>query len=230
MRKLNNAFTLTELMVALGVIAILCALLLPVIFNLMPNQNTIMAKRAFYATQSIISDLINDETCYPDKTTAASTAAQRVGFDDEYGYTNCKKYNSNSQIETGGSASDKFQILFLDKLGLPTDTLNSEFTTSDGMVWKFSSIAFNSADDEGGSLRLTVDVNGTSADKGKPNCGNGTAYNAVLGSGTDGNCTADKRTTGFDRFQMIIYGNGKIEIVDDWAREAVKVHKNLTDE
>ena len=47
MKRFNKAFTLSELLIALGVIGILCAILLPVIFNLMPNQNTMMAKRAY---------------------------------------------------------------------------------------------------------------------------------------------------------------------------------------
>ena len=82
MKKLNNAFTLTELLVALGVIAILCAILLPVIFNLMPNQNTIMAKRAYYTMQSVISEMLNDESCYPDRTNSLNNP--RVGLDDGF--------------------------------------------------------------------------------------------------------------------------------------------------
>ena len=38
MKRCNKAFTLTELLVALGVIAVLCAILLPVIFNILPNR------------------------------------------------------------------------------------------------------------------------------------------------------------------------------------------------
>ena len=83
MKRLNNAFTLTELLVALGVIAILCAVLLPVIFNLMPNQNTIMAKRAYYTLQTVVSDMLNDEACYPDRTNALDNP--RVGLDDGFG-------------------------------------------------------------------------------------------------------------------------------------------------
>ena len=89
MKRFNKAFTLTELLVALGVVAILCSVLLPVIFNMMPNQNTIMAKRAYYTVQSAISDLINDEACYPDKTSASVASEKRIGFDDAEGSPNC---------------------------------------------------------------------------------------------------------------------------------------------
>lgn len=220
MRKLNRAFTLTELLVALGVIAILCAILLPVIFNLMPNQNTIMAKRAFYATQTIVADLINDEACYPDKT---SYSDARVGFDDGYGYANCSLWGGDENtgtISSEGSPTTKFITLFTDKLGLDVDAVDTEFsTTSDGMTWEFSSANFSSSDDDGGSILLSVDVNGSGND---PNCGTSSMDNA----GSD--CSS--RTSGFDRFQMTIYGNGKIEIADDWAQEAVKVNKDVTEE
>lgn len=73
MKRLNKAFTLTELLVALGVIGILCAILLPIIFNIMPNKSTIMAKRVYYTVQTVVSDLINDEACYPDLTSASDT-------------------------------------------------------------------------------------------------------------------------------------------------------------
>lgn len=225
MRKLNNAFTLTELLVALGVIGILCAILLPVIFNLLPNQNTIMAKRAYYAAQTVVADLINSEACYPDKTSAVN--GKRIGFDDEYGYPNCTLYGADnaSLIEDGGEAVTKFKTLFEDKLGvLPTSNVPSDkfTTTNDGMEWSFTSAAFSHSGN-GGSILLAVDVNGSD----KPNCGNGKNYATELGNGgTD--CTT--RTAGFDRFQMRIYGNGKMEILDDWAKDAVKVNKDITEE
>ena len=225
MRNLNKAFTLTELLVALGVIGILCAILLPVIFNLLPNQNVVMAKRAFYAAQTVVADLINSEACYPDKT--SSVSGKRIGFDDGYGYPNCSLWGGDSNtgtIETEGSSATKFKTLFEDKLGvLPTNnTATDSFTTSDGMEWAFRSPAFSHTGN-GGSILLTVDVNGSD----KPNCGSGVSYATELGNaGAD--CAT--RTTGFDRFQMKIYGNGKMEIVDQWAQEAVKVNKDITEE
>ena len=99
MKRLNKAFTLTELLVALGVVAILCSVLLPVIFNMMPNQNTIMAKRAYYTVQTVIADLINDEACYPDKTLASELTEVRVGFDDEGGSPNCLEWTETDAAD-----------------------------------------------------------------------------------------------------------------------------------
>ena len=77
MKRFNKAFTLTELLVALGVIAVLCAVLMPIIFNSMPNQNIMMAKRAFYATQTVVMDLPNGE----------QLVKIVSWYDNEYSYT-----------------------------------------------------------------------------------------------------------------------------------------------
>ena len=105
MKRLNKAFTLTELLVALGVIAILCAVLLPVIFNLMPNQNIIMAKRAYYSLQTVISEMLNDTACYPDRTNAVDNP--RIGLDDGKGYLGCGPWND---IDASENATKKFII------------------------------------------------------------------------------------------------------------------------
>ncbi len=231
MRNINKAFTLTELLVALGVVGILCAILLPVIFNLLPNQNVIMAKRAYYAAQTVVADLINDEACYPDKTSSADN--KRVGFDDGFGYPNCTLWGGSANkdtIETEGTDSTKFLTLFEEKLGVLPDTnvpVETFTTSADGMMWAFSSKSFAKASGgsiNGGSIRLSVDVNGTD----DPNCGsNGADYSTEFGSGGSDCATRD---TGFDRFQMIIYGNGRMEIVDDWAKDAVRINKDITED
>lgn len=229
MKKLNNAFTLTELLVALGVIAILCAVLLPVIFNVMPNQNIIMAKRAYYTLQTVVSDMLNDEGCYPDRTNHATDP--RVGLDDGWGYVSCPAWGQD-QI-SNDNPQNKFLYVFKDKLGILSDdaTENNKtvFTTSDGISWAISDIDFDKTDtDNGGSVTITVDVNGLD-EKSAPNCGgNGYSYTSELGTGTDAKCK--DRTNGYDRFQVVLKGNGQMNIntTDKWAINAVKVNRNIT--
>ena len=299
MKKFSKAFTLTELLIALGVVAILCAVLMPVVNSLRPNQNILMAKRAYYTVQSVVSELINDDSCYPDKTLSVSDP--RVGFDDYYGMEACRTtsaesgtapsdadecepsndYNDNKLGWEGArhinancgnddqatrrqswAAFDKFVRLFMDRLGvLDSQYINSgecvpgltkcRFRTKDGMTWVFNQDttvkrldsdpsgnfltptpnATNAALLAGGHIRLTVDVNGNA--KG-PNCATDTiSYNGDGSFGEQaGDSTCTGRTAGFDRFRMIIRGNGQIEIdpTNTWAQEAVTVDKNITDD
>lgn len=227
MKRFNNAFTLTELLVALGVIGILCAILLPVIFNLLPNQNTIMAKRAYYLVQSVVADLINDEACYPDLTSA--TTNKRVGFDDGAGYPNCRLWggeeNTNT-IDTPGNPNTKFLTLFTDKIDLSDDFTGSgtgtvKFSTKDGMDWAMTNGGFSTANNVNAKALLVVDVNGN---KGNPNCGQ-SSYTTVLDDA--GSCSG--RTSGWDRYTIEVYADGRINILDEWAKEAVKVNKNISE-
>ena len=228
MKRLNNAFTLTELLVALGVISILCAVLLPVIFNVMPNQNIIMAKRAYYTLQTVISDMLNDESCYPDRTSDSENP--RIGLDDGFGYINCTPWGQD-KISTENSKT-KFLYVFKDKLGiLQNDAAKDDlevFTTSDGISWAVHDFNLSQGQDNGGSVTITVDVNGLE-EKSAPNCaGNGYSYVAALGTGTDASCK--NRTNGYDRFQVVIKGNGQMNINpnETWAINAVKVNRNIT--
>lgn len=230
MKRFNKAFTLSELLIALGVIGILCAILLPVIFNLMPNQNTMMAKRAYYIVQSVVADTINDEACYPDKS-SATTADKRLGFDDGYGYSNCTLWGGSENtgtIETEGDASLKFATLFVDKLDKNSSSIASgggTFSTKDGMNWKLSDSGFNSKPPA--MATLVVDVNGTDA----PNCGQSSTSNVALGDSAtlEDSTKCANRTSGFDRFTMNIYEDGRITVSDSWAQSAIKINKDVTE-
>lgn len=231
MKRLNKAFTLTELLVALGVIGVLCAILLPIIFNIMPNQNTIMAKRAYYTVQTVVSDLINDEACYPDLTSASDTE-KRVGFDDGFGYPNCSAWGGidyTNTIDNEGNANTKFKVLFLDKLGITGVDVaanNTTFSTRDGVQWAIHAMGYETKDSKDALALITVDTNG----KSSPNCdqaksGTG-SYSSTLGDAE----ACEGRTKGFDRFTMAVYADGKIKINsnDVWAVNAVQVDRNIT--
>lgn len=224
MKRLNNAFTLTELLVALGVIGVLCAILLPVIFNLLPNRNTLMAKRAYYTVQTIIADMINDEACYPDLT-SVKDSDKRVGFDDGFGYANCAKWGGSDHTEAINSelsADDKFVVLFKDKLDLKEITPGYTFSTKDGIDWQVHNAGFRDSKNNKNAITLiTVDVNG----KDKPNC-SPSSHSAVLPDA--GDCSNINK--GYDRFTMGVYADGRIQIDnrDTWAINAVNVNRNVT--
>jgi len=221
----NKAFTLTELLIALAVIGILIAILLPVIFNIMPDQNALMAKRAYHAIQTVTSSLINDEACYPDKTQASEEEA-REGFDDGYGYADCVLWGGryNEDYIDNEDANSKFLTLFTNKL----DLVNSDddnnlvnldgkteyaFTTKDKIIWTAQNMDLEHSNSSP-SIELMIDVNGPD----KPNCKSPTD--------TDGtNCNNKKD---FDRFTVKISADGKIDIVEDWAKDAVGIDYDIT--
>ena len=217
-KGMKKAFTLTELLIGLAVIGILVAILLPIIFNILPDQNALMAKRAYYTVQTVVSDLINDEACYPDQ-----TALGKKGFDDGYGYINCQKWGADDHTKISNEdAFSKFVTLVTDKLeikGEPTiNSNNATFTTKDGFVWNV--LYKNNTNASGYSTVvedffavITVDVNGSE----KPSCGQ---------SQVTAGCNP-AITKGFDQFGIVLGADGKLEILDAWARSAVKVNKDI---
>lgn len=220
-----KAFTLTELLIALAVIGILIAILLPVIFNLMPDQNALMAKRAYYAVQTITGDLINDEACYPNKTQASDTE-QRDGFDDGYGYADCTLWGMPSETDkyiNEEDANSKFLTLFTNKLDLANNkTVNYvllegestyTFKTKDKMTWTAQNMNLSHSETNP-SIELMIDVNGDD----KPNC-----KNAEDSEGTS--CSTQKD---FDRFTVKIYADGRLDILEEWAADAVGIDADIT--
>ena len=141
MRLNKKAFTLTELLIALGVIGVLTAILLPVIMNLIPDQNVLMAKRAYYATQTIVSDMMNNEACYPDMTDAADESERRIGFDDGFPRSNCVGWNSEGD---GENAAKKFSTLFFQGLDIKSSAIDNNGSayamTRDGMFYEISGV------------------------------------------------------------------------------------------
>ena len=216
------AFTLTELLVALAVIGILTAILMPIIFNIMPDQNALMAKRAYYTVQTIVSDMINDDNSYPDLRNTSED--EEIGaFSNGYGYANCEKWTED------GNANVKFIKLFADKLDikgtLPTLTDENfqttysndnpyKFKTKDGIEWI---IPTGEAGIDSNNLYIIVDVNGDD----KPNCMQKESFSSITTVCTD-------REKGFDRFLIIINSDGQLEIVDQWAIDAVDGTKSIT--
>lgn len=214
--KLNKkAFTLTELLVALAVIGVLIAILMPVIMNIMPNQKDLMAKRAYYTIQSVVSNLLNDSACYPEE--VDDSGNEIVGFANGYGYADCDLWHDN--IDEQGDVGEKFFTLFFDKLqrnpdnmGDPTTDPTGRLITKDGMVWYFQN--------EAGNNRFTVaiDVNGDDR-------GGGADTNIGPVSEFEGRPTNCQRDCDIAVFE--IGYDGDVRPLGGWTTQAVRADRSI---
>lgn len=206
MKKLKG-FTLTELMVAMGVIGILVAVVTPAIMKTRPNKNKMMIKKSFYTAEQIVSTLINDERLYPDMKEICDRGAVEgedptkvycaFGFD----YDNSVRYEGETY-----AGNTKFADLFASRLNVKTeDETNHIYYTTDGIKWDLSGTVgawtkgqdtpgkFGDQTNAAGVGKITVDVNGDEA----PNCRE-----------SDENCSADD----FDQYVIEILATGKMRI------------------
>lgn len=206
MKKLKG-FTLTELMVAMGVIGILVAVVTPAIMKTRPNKNKMMIKKSFYTAEQIVSTLINDERLYPDMKEICDRGVVEgedptkvycaFGFD----YDNSVRYEGETY--TGNT---KFADLFASRLNVKTeDETNHIYYTTDGIKWDLSDTVgawtkgqdtpgkFGDQTNAAGVGEILVDVNGEEA----PNCRESAE-----------NCSADD----FDQYVIEILATGKMRI------------------
>lgn len=206
MNKLKG-FTLTELMVAMGVIGILVAVVTPAIMKTRPNKNKMMIKKSFYTAEQIVSTLINDERLYPDMKEICDRGVVEgedptkvycaFGFD----YDNSVRYEGETY-----AGNTKFADLFASRLNVKTeDETNHIYYTTDGIKWDLSQTVgawtkgqdtpgkFGNQTNAAGVGKITVDVNGDEA----PNCRE-----------SNENCSADD----FDQYVIEILATGKMRI------------------
>lgn len=206
MKKLKG-FTLTELMVAMGVIGILVAVVTPAIMKTRPNKNKMMIKKSFYTAEQIVSTLINDERLYPDMKEICDRGVVEgedptkvycaFGFD----YDNSVRYEGETY-----AGNTKFADLFASRLNVKTeDETNHIYYTTDGIKWDLSQTVgawtkgqdtpgkFGNQTNAAGVGKITVDVNGDEA----PNCRE-----------SNENCSADD----FDQYVIEILATGKMRI------------------
>lgn len=212
MKKLKG-FTLTELMVAMGVIGILVAVVTPAIMKTRPNKNKMMIKKSFYTAEQIVSTLINDERLYPDmkeicdRGVAEGEDPTKVYCAFGFDYDNSVRYEGETY-----AGNTKFADLFVSRLNVKTeDETNHIYYTTDGIKWDLSDAvgAWTKGKDRAGKFddqtnaagigRITVDVNGDEA----PNCRE-----------SNENCSADD----FDQYVIEILATGKMRINQDDAK------------
>lgn len=212
---MKKGFTLSELMIAITVLGILCAAILPALLNNNPNQNKMMMKKAYYLTSEVVSELINNPSLYPIKNTSgtnfefnefANTEAVEIGTTSYSGVTKFPMLFAKL-INTDDSPGTTCSNLCYDK---STNSSCTTFTSQDGMDWCINSLSASPTE-----YFITVDVN---ADK-KPNCYQG-----------DSSTTCSGRTKSLDRLIMKVGTDGGIRLLSgqSWAKEAISVSSDLS--
>lgn len=137
---MKKGFTLAETLVSMAVMGLIVAITLPMIYRTRPNNEMVMFQKAYYLTNRVVSEMINDETLYPDKEDDLLS-----GF-----------ANTDPAVFRGAEyeGERKFCEIFALKLNTDCD-VNGNMTTSDGMYWTLPIGFF----DEGSHV-IRVDVNG----------------------------------------------------------------------
>lgn len=185
MMNKKQGFTFSEMLITMGIMAVILMILIPAVKNLQPNQSLVMFKKAYYVAERAVSEIVNDDDFYPE-----------VDDPDANPFLgNIQAINHQGETYQGQT---KFCRLFAQKLNIKSNVNCSaskqfvnktvsegQFTTSDGVVWVLPITNFAS---DSTKYDIYMDVNG---DRG-PNC----LYSA--------NCSAP------DRFNIKIYQNGRL--------------------
>ena len=75
MIKKNIAFTMSEALIVLGIVAVLATLSVIAVTNAKPDENIIMYRRAYANTLKVVQNLMADAQLYPNATTIAGNFA-----------------------------------------------------------------------------------------------------------------------------------------------------------
>lgn len=142
----KKSFTLSEIMIAMAIFGIIAAACIPIVLNMSPNKNAIMIKKAYYTTEQIVSDLINDPIYYPTgdfavdsnvmaEETATNASPEKPTQFAKFSCLFAKKMNideNNSPVKL-----ENFCKRTVNNNGTYNNGADYILKTNDGMIWNF---------------------------------------------------------------------------------------------
>ena len=150
--SIKKGFTITEIMVAMSIIGVLAAIMIPTFYRSKPNQEMLMLKKSYFMMSRAISEIMNDEHFYPDDDDGLNDTAEVQYHGDRF----------RGDAKFCNLVAERMNILG-DKHCAAGRTFENggSFTTQDGAIW-----ILPIASDFSRGQTIQVDVNGA---KGK-NC------------------------------------------------------------
>lgn len=210
----KKGFTLTEMLIAIGIIGVIAAITIPILLKNIPSQKESTKKKADYLVEQIVNQLYDDDIMYPktkeftvgfqntEKATILDPASHKL-VDYEGDTKFCKLFASRMVLASGS------KIVCENERSEDTSHLargKKSFTAKDGIEWYLPVTSFAQ-----GAAEIMVDVNGPD---GK-NCVEGEKYKDALG--LEHTCTAKDA----DRFIYYVKTNGTISL-----KKPTNVQKN----
>lgn len=156
----KQGFTLSEVIVALAIVAVVAVITAPILGGIIPDKNKVAVLKVYKTISEINSELLNNPMIYR-KGSCEDPNQPGVMLDCE-GLNFDLQPMANPYDDARYSGNSKYPLLLASKLDTVEDvngnTLPINFTTSDGIVW--------SIDGGAGTYIIDIDLNG---DNG-PNC------------------------------------------------------------
>ena len=172
-------FTFSEMLITMGIMAVILTILIPAVKSMQPNQSLVMFKKAYQITERAVGELVNDESVYPYdpeafgfyNKEAAMVEGTNIEFEGDLKFC-CffaRKLNVYADPAVCENASDESEVDSDAEENPDTDVSDAsptscEFQTTDSISWIVES-DFNK--DNKSSVQITVDVNGSEAHNGK---------------------------------------------------------------
>ena len=144
----KKGFTFAELMVSILIISIITAVLVPVVMEITPDNNKHLFRSAYKITETVISELINEQTTAGFELNGEVINLQKfcTSFSNKVNIVNQRQIRTNNVLSNCGTTPNCAQDAVYTAATCPN------FTTTNGMRWYLSS--------NGTGVRIQVDVNG----------------------------------------------------------------------
>lgn len=199
----NKGFTLSETLVVLFLLGVIASVTIPALWHSRPNESRLMFRKAYYDTERVISDMINDDSLYPESDESPPD------FGDSTGVT---------VMGVLYAGKTKFCGIFADKMNTsgeincevnpPTGTsyTTPSFTSTNGIAWYVPTTenvgAFLARGGAPEYIKIRMDING----KKPPNCRCDVEQDAT------GKKECPTSCLGPDQFEIIVRADGKINV------------------